>query len=186
MQFLEYNHYQSHFDYIQLNHIFYRQSLCFYNVLLNLQICDKYLKTIGTKVTKKDIIVCNPKNDKLINTCLLVWDIMGQKGFRHLLKEVYFSGADGVIGTCDLTRKDTLDSLHEWMKVSCECIGNVPTIFLGNKLDLVNKQQIYLKDLKNFASNYDNTPVFLTSAKSGENVELAFKTLSELILKKLS
>ena len=55
-------------------------------------------------------------------------------------------------------------------------------ILLGNKNDLEGKQ-VGIGDIKSFASDYENTTFYLSSAKTGENVELAFKTLSEKVLK---
>ena len=52
---------------------------------------DKYTSTIGTKVTKKEVNV-KRDNGREVSLSMLVWDIMGQKGFRELLRESYFYG----------------------------------------------------------------------------------------------
>ncbi|MCX6658706.1 MAG: GTP-binding protein, partial [Euryarchaeota archaeon] len=70
---------------------------------------DRYIATIGTKVTKKIVDV-----DGQAKVMMLVWDIMGQKGFRELLREAYFFGAHGAIAVCDLTNKETLEELRYW------------------------------------------------------------------------
>jgi len=144
---------------------------------------DKYLTTIGTKVAKKEIKIKHPKNNEMLNVQLLIWDIIGQKGFRQLLKEAYFLGAQGIIGVCDNTREITLSDLQSWI----EAVHNVteekiPIVFLGNKYDLKNDQEVGLSELKSFASRYEKSVPYLSSAKTGENVELAFKTLSKKIL----
>ena len=110
---------------------------------------------------------------------------MGQLDFRRLLKQEYFYGANGLIATCDVTRIDTLYALHEWMKTAQEVTGEIPIVILGNKCDLADEQEIFREGIKDFATNYGNAPVFLTSAKTGENVESAFRTLSESILKNM-
>lgn len=146
------------------------------------QFDDKYLTTIGIKTTKKKIKIKHPKKDGTVDINLIIWDVIGQRGFRLLLQEDYFFGARGIIGVCDITRKDTLSGLESWIEAVQKYTQEIPIIFLGNKCDLVNEQQVDLNELEHFASNYKKAIAFLSSAKTGENVELAFKTLSEKIL----
>ena len=40
---------------------------------------DKYLITIGTKTTKKNIVVKDEEGE--VNIKLIIWDLMGQSGF---------------------------------------------------------------------------------------------------------
>ncbi len=143
---------------------------------------DKYITTLGTKVTKKEMKIQNPKKDELLDVHLLIWDILGQPGFRHLLKDAYFYGAQGIIAVCDITRKNTLSDLEDWMVTVRNLTEEIPAVFLGNKCDLVDEQEVDLDDLKNFASKYKSAEAYLSSAKTGLNVELAFKTISEKIL----
>ena len=146
---------------------------------------DSYVSTIGMKTTKKELVVCNPGGGEDFQVCFTIWDIMGQAGFRQLLKETYFHGASGLIATCDVTKRDTLYALPEWIKTCQKATGEVPVVFLGNKCDLADEQEVFLEDVKHFAANYDNVAAFLSSAKTGENVELAFRALSEGILKNM-
>src|SRR5437867_7500026 len=74
---------------------------------------DRYVATVGTKVTKKTVPVLWRGGPAMMD--LMVWDIMGEKGFRALLKEAYFEGCQGVIAVCDVTRKDTLHELNDWI-----------------------------------------------------------------------
>lgn len=143
---------------------------------------DQYLTTIGTKITKKEVSLKNPKKRSITRARLMVWDIMGQQGFRQMLQEAYFFGCQGVIAVCDITKSDTLPSLEDWIRAVYSTAGKVPIVFLANKSDLKKQAQFKLKDLKKFSSNYENSYAFLTSAKTGENVELAFNTLGEEIL----
>jgi small GTP-binding protein len=143
---------------------------------------DKYIITIGAKVTKKELRVRLPKKDELVDVELMIWDIIGQKGFRKLLKDAYFNGAHGVIGVCDNTRESTLLSLDSWMDVVYGVVEEVPTVFLGNKCDLEDEQQIGLNEINSLASGYEKSASYLSSAKTGLNVDLAFEVLSKKIL----
>ncbi len=87
---------------------------------------------------------------------------------------------------CDNTREFTLLDLHSWMDAVHSVTEEIPIIFLGNKCDLEGEQEIGLIELRNFASEYEQTIPYISSAKTGKNVELAFKTLSERILKDMN
>jgi small GTP-binding protein len=141
---------------------------------------DKYLLTLGTRISKKALNVKDEKG-RDFNVNLIIWDIMGQKGFRELLKEAYFYGAKGILAVCDMTRRETLENLEAWLKDVHAVSGRVPAIFLGNKADLKEKHVITSGDLGRVAQAYAS-PWYLTSAKTGENVEEAFARLAMLIL----
>ncbi len=148
------------------------------------QFSDGYLITIGTKITKKEIVVKNPETQDNLTVTMMIWDIMGQKGFREILREAYFFGAQGAIAVCDVTRKETLYELEGWIKSMNDITKDVPLVFIGNKCDLTNEAQLTFKDVKDFALKYSEPTVFLSSAKTGVNVNLAFKTLAEKIAKR--
>jgi small GTP-binding protein len=148
------------------------------------QFSDGYLITIGTKITKKEIVIKSPENDQDLTVTMMIWDIMGQKGFREILREAYFFGAQGAMAVCDVTRKDTLSELEGWIQSMNDITKDVPLIFIGNKVDLTDQAEISFNDVKEFAENYEEPTVFLSSAKTGINVNLAFKTLAEKIAKR--
>ncbi len=143
---------------------------------------DKYISTLGTKVTKKEMTIQLPTNGGTRDVNLMIWDIMGQQSFRQLLQQSYFFGAHGIIGVCDVTNKDSLESLHEWIKSAFGVTNQVPAVILGNKCDLGEQRIVNLEEIADFASNYENATALLSSAKTGENVEEAFKVLAQKIL----
>jgi len=142
---------------------------------------DKYIATIGTKVTKKEIEVKDPKTGAPQRVILLIWDIMGQPSFREVLREAYFYGVEGSLAVCDVTSKESLGELRYWIKAMTSTTGKVPIVFLGNKCDLREETRVPFQDLEVFAKKHD-CPAMLTSAKTGYNVEQAFSTLVEMML----
>jgi small GTP-binding protein len=144
---------------------------------------DRYIATIGTKVTKKIVEVEESGNN--VKVMMLVWDIMGQKGFRELLREAYFFGAHGAIAVCDMTNKESLEELRYWIKALTDVAGDVPVVFAGNKADMENDRVINEADLQELASKY-KTEAFLTSAKTGQNVEPLFKALGKAMAEKMA
>jgi len=142
---------------------------------------DKYIATIGTKVTKKEIVVNNPRTGRQERVMLLIWDIMGQPSFREVLREAYFYGVQGSLAVCDVTSKESLGELRYWIKAMTSTTGKVPMVFLGNKCDLRDETRIPFQDLDVFAKK-NESPALLTSAKTGYNVETAFSMLVGLML----
>lgn len=135
---------------------------------------DKYLKTIGTKISKK---IINIDDTELT---LLVWDIAGEE-ICEGDKTFYSRGSVSAFVVFDLTRRDTFNHLECWINALFSTSGKIPFIILANKNDLENKE-IGLKEIEGLAKEYD-TEYFLTSAKTGENVENAFDCMVKKIMK---
>ena len=146
---------------------------------------DKYVTTIGTKVTKKDMVVCLPGTEEKKAVCLLLWDIMGQMDFREILQQTYFFGANGLMAVCDVTRPETLKELPGWIELAQRHTKDIPLIFLGNKCDLTEEAKVNFDDIQELASTYGDSEAILTSAKTGENIEAVFTKLSESVLKNM-
>jgi small GTP-binding protein len=140
---------------------------------------DRYIATVGTKITKKSIDVVWRDEQRTLD--MTIWDIMGEKGFRTLLKEAYFHGAQGVIAICDLTRPDTLFDLSGWVNLALKQVGEVPFVFMGNKTDLTKEKMADEQDLAKLSAIH-KSPYYLTSAKTGENVDNAFRSISKAIV----
>ncbi len=141
---------------------------------------EQYVTTVGTRVSKKEAKVFLPEKDLLVDVDMQIWDIMGEKGFRELLKEAYFYGANGILAVADLTRRRTLDDLDDWVDGVEQIVGKVPLVIAVNKSDLVSSAQFGEHDVQQVARAFD-CPFLMTSAKSGQNVEEAFRRISELV-----
>lgn len=140
---------------------------------------DNYITTIGTKVTMKELQVT--VDNEPIYLKLQIWDILGQKGYTKLYN-ASFIGAHGVFYVADVTRKQTLDSLKKyWIPQVQKICGHVPSIILANKADLMNKSQFGVEELEEFALEL-KMPYYITSAKSGKNVNEALYTIGTLVL----
>ncbi len=144
---------------------------------------DHYTATVGTKVSKKQVSV-PLKTEEPIMVNLMIWDIMGQMGFRELLQEQYFQGAQGILAVADVTRRDTLDDLYIWIDQIDRVAGSVPIVLAVNKVDLPSEKHIPEAEIRKFAHAFD-CDIVRTSAKTGENVEEVFWRLAGHVIRKV-
>jgi len=151
---------------------------CLIRRFIHDQFDDRYISTLGAKVSKKELVV--DMDGTRVDVDMTIWDIMGEKGFRELLKEAYFHGAQGVLAVCDVTRIETLTDLDEWVAAVVKVTGKIPVEFLANKADLTDQRLVTPADLESAAKTHE-APFMFTSAKTGENVEHAFAELAKLI-----
>ena len=135
------------------------------------------LSTIGVDFETKKLSVDD--TEILLN----LWDFAGEPKFR-LLFPSYISGASGAVMLYDITNKDTLEDLHEWIKI-IEGVQNPPRtkILLEHKVDLEDQRVVSRKDAEEIFKKYNfQGEIIGTSAKTGVNIEEAFLLLGKEIL----
>lgn len=146
---------------------------------------DRYLTTIGTKVTKKQVHVLDPSQSVDATLDLMIWDIMGQPGFRELLKDAYFFDAKAILAVSDLTKKQSLGDLENWIRAVEGVAGKVPVVVAVNKSDMAEQAEFNQAEAVRTATTF-GADLFMTSAKTGDNVEEAFRRLGVRVLEKIA
>lgn len=136
---------------------------------------DNYKSTLGVNLLKKDLDI-----DTYSGVSAQIWDLGGQESFRSLRK-LYLEGANGALVIFDMTKRKTFDKLNEWVQSFREARGEQPLLLIGNKIDLKDKMKITENEAREFAEN-NKMAFLLTSAKTGNNVEKAFRDLMKSIL----
>lgn len=136
---------------------------------------DRYLSTIGVKISRKTIT----RQAYLLN--LLIWDLAGGDDFSKASSS-YLRGASGALLVCDLTRPETLNTLTNYAHLLKKMDETAVLVVVGNKADLVAERAIHEEALTQVA-DYFTAPLLLTSALTGSNVEAAFHHLAEEIEK---
>lgn len=131
---------------------------------------DEYLTTIGVKIDKKVIEV---KGQQLT---MIIWDIEGG-AMQSKLPKTYFMGASGIVYVFDLMRPSTYENIEEELAFFRDLLPKAHVKIVGNKTDLFEPEDL-VEFRKTHAEKFD----FLSSAKTGENVELMFEQLGENML----
>jgi small GTP-binding protein len=142
---------------------------------------DKYIETIGAKVTKRTMAIEKKSTKQRFRLKLLVWDIAGQKTL-DFIKPTYYRDAEGALIVADCTRRETLSNVLRWGGSIREVCGDIPVVVLINKGDLRDHAQFTTEEAVEVAGQMD-APCFMTSAKTGQNVENAFSTLGRRLIK---
>lgn len=136
---------------------------------------DKYIATIGTKVSKQKLYL---GGDELV---LQIWDVLGQHGFSRV-QSACFYGATGAMMVIDLTRPETLwNIVNYWLPLLRKTAGDVPVVFMANKSDLNAAPMLRVLGMDRLARDHGEK-TFITSAKTGQNVDTAFTTLGVTML----
>ena len=133
---------------------------------------DKYLTTIGVKVDTK-VIKVNQTKIKLV-----VWDIAGRNRFGNI-EFTYLRGSASYLLVVDGTRRSTLTTALELRDSIEDRYGKIPYVMLINKADLQDEWEITDEDISGLKN--DDVSVFITSAKTGDNIEQAFIELSQAL-----
>lgn len=134
---------------------------------------DKYKTTVGVKIEKTTIDI----NDTPVD--LIIWDLHGEDEFQHV-RLSYLNGSSGLIFVADGMRKTTLATALNLKQIAGNTIGKVPFLLIINKKDLKDQWEIDDKTIEEVKKQ--GSIVVLTSAKTGDKVEHAFKLLTEKML----
>jgi len=139
---------------------------------------DRYLSTIGVRVSRKMIVL--PRGQDMVELSLMLWDLAGSEEF-NTVRTSYLRGAAGAILVCDLTRTTTLDSLPAYAAELRQVNPGAWLVVAANKGDLVGEHRLTEAQVAQRAAELA-APYFITSAKTGANVEVAFHRLGELVV----
>jgi small GTP-binding protein len=137
---------------------------------------DRYVATLGTKVSKKSLVAPDPMVGRDVEVHAILWDVMGTRTLRDLLKEAYYHGAQGILAVVDLTRRATLTELDGWARSIRQVAGDIPTYVVVNKADLEAERGIDHGSIESFCGSR-GWPWSYTSAKTGGGVEDSFRRL---------
>lgn len=144
---------------------------------------DKYIATIGVKVSKKIVNVDSPESGIEMN--MMIYDVLGQHDFRTVRRK-YLEGANGAILVGDLSNRESIEALERfWIPEIEKVVGTIPIVIMGNKLDLVDENSDICSLLR-IISGIISAPLQLCSAKINEGVEQGFNQMARSLLERYS
>jgi small GTP-binding protein len=139
---------------------------------------ESYIRTLGAVVSKK-VVDLEDVLGRRVHVDLTILDIMGKQTFLQLFQEAYFHGAGAILAVADLTRRSTLDALDFWISSVESVSGKLPVFVVVNKADLGDQAEYGRAEIEARAKKYGAAHL-VTSAKTGDNVDDAFRRLARL------
>ncbi|MHA2174246.1 MAG: Rab family GTPase [Candidatus Hodarchaeales archaeon] len=95
----------------------------------DLGIFEGYKPTIGVDIGRKSFTIDSHQ------FVFQIWDLSGQQTFKAIRSQFY-NRSDGCILVFDVTRKHSFDNLTFWLDEMMKRTGSIPTVLVGNKIDL--------------------------------------------------
>ncbi|KAK8791287.1 hypothetical protein WA171_002234, partial [Blastocystis sp. BT1] len=136
-----------------------------------------FITTIGIDFKIKTVNVCG-KTVKL-----QIWDTAGQERFRTITTS-YVRGSEGILLVYDVTDRNSFESISSWMEqISQHADSSVNKILIGNKCDLEAQRAVSTEEGKKLAEKF-GIPFAETSAQTNTNVDEAFMSLAEAVVKR--
>lgn len=139
---------------------------------------DKYISTIGVKVSRK--VIALPGEGDVVEMAMMLWDLAGSEEFDRV-RVSYLRGAAGAVLVCDLTRAETLGGLERYVRDLRNVSPAAQIVLAANKNDLIDERQIAYERVAELAVSL-GAPYYLTSAKTGDEVERMFRDLGQMLL----
>jgi small GTP-binding protein len=137
-----------------------------------------YKSTIGTSIMKKE---CNFEG---LNSRVrfVIWDLAGQAQFKRV-RQSYLANAEAGILVFDVTNRNSFENIETWHNEVIKSSPLLSLILVGNKIDLTNDRKVNTEEGEELAQKLKLSYIE-TSAKTGENIEDAFKMLALQLIQK--
>ena len=137
---------------------------------------DNYYSTIGVDFRFKCVDIGERK-------CKLqIWDTAGQERFKTVTS-AYYRGADGIIIVFDQTDQESFNNIQNWIDDISKYSTEEPAkLIIANKDDIANEKKIVKSEDISELEKKTGLEVIKTSAKTGENIDYAFKKLTQKLL----
>lgn len=130
---------------------------------------EAYLSTIGLNVVKKTVKIETYTID------LVLWEVAGQEK----MIENYLKSCEGVIIVIDISRAESYLQLDKQIETVKKIVPDAEILIIGNKKDLLSQQEMEI-----VIANMPIKPHYVSSAKSGENVEECFVNMGAALVEK--
>ena len=143
---------------------------CIINKFLFDQFSETHNSSIGIEKIEKKVKMNDGNELKVI-----IWDTAGQERFKSMSTNTV-KGAQGIVLVFDITKKETFESLPNWIKETKNIKDNIPIVLFGNKCDLLEESVVDNDEVMKFAKDND-MDYFETSAKQNINIEQGLKNI---------
>lgn len=144
---------------------------------------DKYLSTVGVKISRKTVECHSAGHQKQVNVQMLIWDLEGNTKFKAVTP-MHLQGASSAVIVADVSRQVTVEHIQDHVQ---DFLGVNPKghiIVALNKVDLLDEEKLEkMLQILSFKANPQVIATYSTSAKTGAHVDEIFQKLAYQMLK---
>ncbi len=134
---------------------------------------QNYVATIGVDISRREM-----RFDENCILNFLIWDIGGQLQQMAPYRKRFYNGAHAAFLIFDKTRNESFVNIKKWIDdIDRRNPQGIPKILIGNKCDLTFDIEVTDEEIREYSENL-GVEYIETSAKTGENVDLAFKYIA--------
>ena len=139
---------------------------------------DKNIQnTINSNISTKRIII---DNKTIVN--LNIWDTAGEEKLNPLIKN-HYNDARGALIIYDIGNRNSFEKIEKWYnEIKDNCPHYCMKMLIGNKTDISDKKIDF--DEGNKLAEKLNINFLEVSAKTGNNVAIAFERLCNIIIQR--
>ena len=84
---------------------------------------------------------------------LQIWDSSSQEKF-HLINNIFFRGANGIIVVYDVTNRESFNNVRKWMEILPFYSSDAISFIVGNKVDLDDEREVTYEEGIILANEY--------------------------------
>jgi len=114
---------------------------------------------------------------------LQIWILSYLESHKRFLA-TFLRGTLGAILMYDITDVKSLDKIPEWVKLIKEYREDLPTLLVGNKIDLEEKRVVSKEQGMALREKYDLSSFMEISVETGENVDDMFNEITAHMINK--
>ena len=147
----------------------------------------QYISTLGTQFSRYEEVVDGIKIE------LILWDIAGQAAYE-VMRQNFYTGSSGAIIVFSHAPEQakSFNNIERWLSEVKEHCGNIPIMLFGNKIDLVNEEELRINhniatsdtNVQNYIQSKKIHEYYKTSALTGKGVTEAFQSLVKVLYSK--
>lgn len=118
-----------------------------------------------------------------------VWDTCGQGNFINI-RSGYYNKFHGIIIVFDTTDRTSFNNVKRWVDDVIRHYGSLPIVLVASKIDEIGRRVVETDEAIKLAKDLEaekqvEISYVETSAKTGENVDIAFFTLADQCLQQM-
>ncbi len=139
-----------------------------------------YRATIGAFITKR---ICKFKGLADTQVRFVIWDIAGQPQFTRI-RPAYLTDSGAIMIVYDVSQRESFENVKKvWYEdIKNAELTNVALVLVGNKIDLDEREVSFDEGMK--LAEELGMAYIETSAKTGENVDDAFRMIGLKVIEK--